>query len=262
VSGTESRSDQLSALVAEAAPRLTGAAPEAILGWALETFPGDRLALATSLQDEGMVLLDMARRLDPGITVFTIDTGRLPQETLDLVDEVRERYGIRVEVVCPDAGEVSELVSEHGPNLFHRSVELRLSCCEVRKVRPLSRRLRHLDAWIAGLRREQSQTRSEVAEVELDAVHGGIVKLNPLARWTHAQVQDYIAANHVPRNALYSRGYLTIGCAPCTRASAPGEDPRAGRWWWEQGDKECGINYEVQVDGTGLAQVISMRSKT
>jgi thioredoxin-dependent adenylylsulfate APS reductase len=261
VSRTDSRTTDLANLVAEAAPRLSGAAPETVLGWALQTFPRERLALSTSFQDEGMVLLDMAVRLDPAIQVFTIDTGRLPAATLDLIEEVRERYSIQVEVLYPDAGEVSALVSEHGPNLFHRSVELRLSCCEVRKVHPLKRRLATLDAWIAGLRRDQSETRSHVAEVELDGAHGGRVKLNPLAGWSAEQVAAYVAEHNVPRSSLYARGYTSIGCEPCTRATEPGEDPRAGRWWWEQGAKECGLNYELSVDGSGAAQVVSMRSR-
>ena len=248
------------AVVAEAAPRLRGAAPQEVLGWALTAFPGDRLALCTSFQDEGMVLLDMAWRLDPAVNVFTIDTGRLPVATLDLIEEVRERYQVRVEVLYPDAAEVSALVSKHGPNLFYRSVDLRLSCCEVRKVRPLNRRLSTLDAWIAGLRRGQSETRRDVAEVELDTAHGGVVKLNPLAGWSTEQVAAYIAEHNVPRSSLYARGYTSIGCEPCTRATEPGEDPRAGRWWWEQGAKECGLNYQLQVDPGGTARIVTTKA--
>jgi thioredoxin-dependent adenylylsulfate APS reductase len=206
-----------------------------------------------------MALLDMAWRIDPRVQVFTIDTGRLPPETLDLVDEVRGRYGIKIEVVYPDATEVSELVTEHGVNLFYQSVELRLSCCEVRKVHPLKRRLASLDGWIAGLRRDQSSTRSSVAEVEVDATHGGIVKLNPLARWTAEQVVEYNRQNRVPRNALYDRGYTSIGCAPCTRPTEPGEDPRAGRWSWESGARECGLHYDLKVGADGQTEVKAAR---
>lgn len=208
-----------------------------------------------------MVLLDMAWRIDPEVQVFTIDSGRLPQETLDLIDEVRERYSIRLEVLYPEADEVSEMVTEHGMNLFYRAKELRLQCCNVRKVRPLQRRLASLDAWISGLRRDQSQTRREVAEIEVDETHDGIIKLNPLSRWSHDQVQAYIDQHRVPRNALYAQGYTSIGCAPCTRATEPGEDPRAGRWWWEQGAKECGLHYELAVNELGETEVVSTRSR-
>jgi thioredoxin-dependent adenylylsulfate APS reductase len=254
--------DQFAALVAEAAPRLNKAAPEAILGWAYQNFPRDRIGLCTSLQATGMVLLDMAHHIDPSFQVFTIDSGRLPAATLDLMEEVRERYQIRLEVLYPDGGEVSELVSEYGMNLFYRAPELRLACCEVRKVRPLQRRLRSLDAWITGLRREDSATRAETDVVEIDETHGGMVKLNPLAHWTDTEVWGYIDRNRVPTNSLYKQGYTSIGCDPCTRPTEPGENPRAGRWWWEQGDKECGIQYEVQVTEEGETIATLKRTKS
>jgi len=206
-----------------------------------------------------MVLLDMAHRLNPSVLVFTIDSGRLPQATLDLVEEVRARYGVTVEVIYPDAGEVGEMVTTHGPNLFYSSPELRLSCCQVRKVRPLKRRLGGLDAWISGLRRQQNAERAAVAPVEVDAVHGGIVKINPLATWSGEQVMAYVEAHRLPRNALYARGYTSIGCDPCTRATEPGEDPRAGRWWWEQGARECGLHYDLQVGPDGSTRVATGR---
>lgn len=244
----------------EAAADLSGAAPQDILAWALRNHSRGRVALCTSFQLEGMALLDMAWRIDPEVAVFTIDTGRLPAETLDLIDEVRERYGIRIEVLYPDATEVSELVSEHGVNLFYNSPELRLSCCEVRKVKPLNRKLATLDAWITGLRRDQNSTRATVAAVETDHAHGGITKINPLASWDAVQVDDYIKANNVPVNALYSQGYTSIGCAPCTRATAPGEDPRAGRWWWEQGTRECGLHYRLEVNEKGEITTVAGRA--
>jgi thioredoxin-dependent adenylylsulfate APS reductase len=243
--------------VAEAAERLKGAPPEAILDWALSTFPRNRIAICSSLQDEGMAVLDMAVRIDWAVNVFTIDTGRLPAATLDLIDEVRDRFDVRIEVLYPDAQEISDLVSEHGVNLMYKSTDLRLGCCEIRKVRPLNRKLAHLDAWITGLRRDQNASRSGVAEVELDHAHGGIVKINPLARWTHEQVIDYVKEHKVPRNSLYHRGYTSIGCDPCTRPTEPGEDPRAGRWWWESGDDECGLHYEMVVDANGNNRVIA-----
>ncbi|MEA2681883.1 MAG: phosphoadenosine phosphosulfate reductase [Chloroflexota bacterium] len=246
-------------LVEDAQRRLIGSTPEDVLRWGFANFAPGRIALCTSLQHEGMVLLDMAHRIDPSVHVFTIDSGRLPQQTLDLIEEVRERYKIAIEVIYPDATEVGDLVTQHGPNLFYNSPELRLSCCDVRKVRPLKRRLTSLDAWISGLRRDQNAERSAVVPVQLDVVHGGIVKLNPLAGWTEEQVLGYVEQNRLPRNALYSRGYTSIGCEPCTRATEPGEDPRAGRWWWEQGARECGIHYELAVDAGGTTRVSSER---
>ena len=220
---------------------------EAILGWALHEFPRDRIALCTSFQLEGMVILDMAWRIDPLVQVFTIDTGRLPAETLALIDQVRDRYRIRIEVLHPDANELSPFTTEHGVNPFYRSRELRLACCDLRKVRPLTRRLSTLDAWITGLSRAQSGFRGATQAITLDQAHGGILKVNPLAAWSLEQVEAYTQTHDLPRNALYARGYTSIGCAPCTRAIAPGEDIRAGRWWWELGDKECGIHVTPEV---------------
>ncbi|GAC1330104.1 MAG: phosphoadenylyl-sulfate reductase [Candidatus Dormibacteria bacterium] len=248
-------------LVDDALQQLVGAGPEDILEWAFARFGPARVALCTSLQHEGMVLLDMAHRANPSVQVFTIDSGRLPQATLDLVEEVRARYGVVVEVLYPDAREVGEMVTTHGPNLFYSSPELRLACCEVRKVRPLKRRLAGLDAWVSGLRRQQNVERASVAPIEVDAVHGGIIKINPLAGWTGEEVMAYVEANGLPRNALYARGYTSIGCDPCTRATEPGEDPRAGRWWWEQGARECGLHYDLQVGPDGTTRVATERQR-
>ena len=218
---------------------------EDVTRWALDTF-GPRVAISTSFQADSMVVLDMAHRIDPGVRVLTVDTGRLPQETYDLIDRVRERYGIAVEVYYPDQDRLRELVSTYGANLFHRSVSLRLLCCEARKVDPLNLALAGLDAWITGLRRSQSSTRSGIGKIEADPAHGDIVKVNPLADWSDEQVWSYIRANDVPYNALYDKGYTSIGCAPCTRPTQPGEDPRAGRWWWEVGiPKECGMHMSL-----------------
>lgn len=257
MSNSEAPSQTNAALVAEAASRLSGAAPEAILGWALNTFPRERIAICSSLQDEGVITIEMATRIDPQVGVFTIDTGRLPAATLDLMDEVRDRYGVRLEVLFPDATEVTDLVSEHGVNLMYRSTELRLSCCDVRKARPLARKLRGLDAWITGLRQDQNESRAGTAVVEVDELHGGMVKVNPLAEWTQEQVAAYVAEHKVPRNSLYRKGYTSIGCDPCTRATEPGEDPRAGRWWWESGDDECGLHYEMVTDADGHNRVVA-----
>jgi len=223
-------------------PNASSWSAEDVIRWGLDTF-GGRVALSTSFQADGMVVLDIASRLDLGLRVITIDTGRLPPETHELIDVVRERYGVQVETHFPDQTELSDLVTTFGANPFYRSVSLRLSCCEIRKTHPLEKALSGLDAWITGLRRGQSATRGSIEKIELDDAHGGIVKLNPLADWGETAVWEYIKANDVPYSRLYDMGYTSIGCAPCTRAIAPGEDARAGRWWWETGvAKECGIH--------------------
>lgn len=210
--------------------------------WALDTF-GREMALVTSFQKEGMILLDMAVRLDPGVRVITIDTGRLPEETYAFIDQVRNHYRIDVEVHFPEAEAVRRLVTEHGVNLFYRDLAARLACCQVRKVEPLQRILKHLRAWMTGLRRTRSGFRSTVQKVEIDHLHGGIYKVNPLADWSDSQVEDYIREKKVPCHPLYARGYTSIGCEPCTRPIQPGEDARAGRWWWEKdARKECGMH--------------------
>jgi thioredoxin-dependent adenylylsulfate APS reductase len=219
--------------------------PQDALRWAIGCY-GRELAIATSFQVEGMVLLDMAWRIEPGIRVITIDSGRLHQETYDLIERVRERYGIAVEVFSPEAKELEAFVGAHGPNPFYRSLELRVRCCEIRKVTPLTRALSGLEAWISGQRRCHATTRRDIRLIERDRLHGGIVKLNPLARWSDKQVWDYVRAHDVLYNALYDRGFTSIGCAPCTRATHPGDDPRAGRWWWErEATKECGIHCRI-----------------
>jgi phosphoadenosine phosphosulfate reductase len=211
-----------------------------ILKWAIDTY-GSSFAISTSFQKEGMVILDLAARIDPGVRIFTLDTCRLPRETHSMIETVRERYGITTEIVLPDAHEVEEMVSIRGRNLFYESVESRHLCCEVRKVRPLERKLSTLRAWATGIRRGQSETRAKTPRVDLSATP---VKLNPLADWTAAQVEEYTLANGVPVHPLYARGYTSIGCAPCTRPVEPGEDERAGRWWWEHDiNKECGIHF-------------------
>lgn len=227
-------------------PAALKAAPaEALVAWALERW-GDRIALGTAFQAEGMVLLDMAWRLDRSVRVFTIDTGRLPSQTHDLIERVRERYDLVVEVYVPDARRVEELVHRGGPNLFYRSHEERLACCHVRKVEPLRRALAGLSAWITGRRRDQGATRGDIRRVAQDPLHPHVVKLSPLADWSEEEVWAYVTAHDVPYHPLYDRGYRSIGCAPCTRASRPGEAPRAGRWWWEGQDhpKECGLHVE------------------
>ena len=212
-----------------------------------------RIALSTAFGVEGVVIVDMLMCIEPRARIFTLDTGRLPAETYTLFEEVRERYGIRVEFENPERDAVADLVNREGPNLMYRSVDLRIACCEIRKVEPLKRKLATLDAWVSGLRREQWRTRKNIAKVELDRDHGGTVKINPLADWTLEEVWGYVHANEVPYHELFDYGYTSIGCAPCTRAVLPGESERGGRWWWEgQTDKECGIHCSVQLLGTKL----------
>lgn len=215
---------------------------EEVLEWALETY-GDRVALASSFGAEDVVLIDMLARIDPAPRVFTLDTGRIPQETYDVMEKIRDKYGLKIEIYYPDTKAVEDMVTRYGPNLFYKSVELRKLCCEIRKVEPLKRALKEVSAWITGLRREQSVTRTEVKKVEIDRSHNSIVKINPLADWSEEQVWSYIRENGVPYNALHDQNYPSIGCAPCTRAIKPGEDVRAGRWWWEDPEhKECGLH--------------------
>ena len=233
------------------AQRLAAAPAEKLIAWAIEQW-GPRMAVCTSFQAEGMVILDMARRIDPKVRVFTVDTGRLPQETYDLMERVRERYQVEIEVFFPDPLQVEAMVRGQGPNLFYKSVEARLWCCHVRKVEPMRRALDGLEAWITGLRRDQSHSRAMINKIAPDAEHGGLMKLNPLCDWTSVQVWDYISAYDVPTHRLYQRGYTSIGCAPCTRPTQPGDDARAGRWWWEQTImKECGI-HGLPIAGRGV----------
>jgi phosphoadenosine phosphosulfate reductase len=216
-----------------------------VLGWAFDTF-GAKIALASSFGAEDVVIIDMMANIDKNKTkVFTLDTGRLNQETYDVMDDIRAKYGISIEVYFPDQKEVEEMVRASGMNLMYQSVENRKLCCEIRKVHPLNRALSTLDGWITGLRRDQVVTRALTKKLELDTAHGGIVKVNPLTDWTSEMVWDYIHKNNVPYNKLHDKGFPSIGCEPCTRAITPGEDPRAGRWWWENAaQKECGLHFD------------------
>jgi len=199
-------------------------------------------ALASSFGAEDMVLIDLISKTALPISVFTLDTGRLPDETHALIDRVRGVYGIGIDVYFPNWATVEPLVREHGINAFYRSTSLRERCCEIRKTEPLSRALAGKRAWITGLRREQSITRRDIAVEEVDAIHG-LSKFNPLADWTRDDVWSYVKMHRVPYNALHDRGYASVGCAPCTRAIEPGEDERAGRWWWESAERrECGLH--------------------
>lgn len=223
---------------------LNGKTPEDILRWAGVFFPPGECALASSFGAEDQVLTDMLAKEKLPIPVFTLDTGRLPQETYDVLDATRERYSIQVEVLFPETSPLEALQTRYGANLFYKSIELRRECCRIRKVLPLEKKLSTLKAWICGLRREQSVTRSAIATVEWDEPFG-LYKINPLVEATDAMIWDYIREHYVPYNALHDKGYPSIGCAPCTRAIKQGEDVRAGRWWWEIPEhKECGLHRE------------------
>ena len=232
--------------IAAVAERFEKATPQEVLEWAIHKF-GSKVALASSFGAEDVVLIDMLAKIDKKARVFSIDTGRLHQETYNVIDATREKYGISIEVHFPQAEQVEEIVKKHGTNLFYKNVELRTVCCHIRKGEPLKRALSGLDAWITGLRRDQASSRGSTKKVEIDHVNGNIVKINPLADWTSEQVWTYIRENDVPYNKLFDQGYTSIGCAPCTRPIKPGEDPRAGRWWWETTTKECGLHYKFKV---------------
>lgn len=228
--------------VAELAQEWEGRSAEELLVFALETFH-PRIALASSFGAEDVVLLDMLVRIRPDARVFTLDTGRLHPETYAVMERCRECYGISLEVYFPQTEAVERLEREKGFFSFRESVEWRKECCAIRKVEPLRRALSTLDAWITGLRREQAVTRTQIQKIEWDLANGGIIKFNPLADWTVDQVWGYIRQYKVPYNALHDRGFPSIGCEPCTRAIKPGEDLRAGRWWWERPEhKECGLH--------------------
>ena len=234
--------------------------PLEVVAWALERF-GDRAAVVTALQVDGMAILDMAYRIDPRVRIVTVDTGRLPAETYAFMEQVRQRYPrARWDVRFPDYEEVEAMVRTSGPNLFRQDVSLRLTCCQIRKVHHLLRALADLDAWFTGLRRDQTASRANVKKVEMDLDHDGIVKVNPLADWTKEEVWEYVRTHQVPYHPLYDKGYASIGCEPCTRAVRPGENDRAGRWWWEvNAPKECGIHYKIETGLGGDAVVKSVR---
>ena len=205
------------------------------------------VALASSLSIEDMLLTDAIVRAGLAIEVFVLDTGRLHGDTLALLQKIRSHYDLDVAVYAPDPVQVADYVRAFGRDAFYQGVELRKRCCEIRKVEPLGRALAGKRAWITGQRREHSVGRAQLPERELDATHG-VEKFNPLAGWTEQEVWHYVRERRVPYNRLYEQGYRSIGCAPCSRPVQPGEDPRAGRWWWEQAEaKECGLH--VAPDG-------------
>nr|WP_315469329.1 phosphoadenylyl-sulfate reductase [uncultured Undibacterium sp.] len=201
---------------------------------------------ASSLAAEDMVLTDLILRHKLNILIFSLETGRLHKETLSMLDRIKETYDYEVELYKPETDAVNSYVQQHGLNAFYDSVEMRKECCRIRKVEPLNRALSGNKAWITGQRRAQSATRAELAVQEDDVAHA-MQKFNPLTDWSEDDVWHYIRSNNVPYNALHDKGYPSIGCEPCTRAVQPGEDVRAGRWWWENPEsKECGLHV---VDG-------------
>jgi phosphoadenosine phosphosulfate reductase len=217
-------------------------APATVLRRAAETFGAGDVAFATSLGAEDQVITDLLHKEGLPVPVFTLDTGRLPEETYEALDATRRRYDLHVDVLFPQTQAVETMLSLNGANLFYESIEKRKECCRIRKVEPLSRKLSTVKAWICGLRREQSVTRQGLDLVEWDESFG-LFKINPLADASEAWVWEYIRSNDVPYNRLHDRGYPSIGCAPCTRAVQPGEDIRSGRWWWESPEhKECGLH--------------------
>lgn len=226
-----------------ALPQLSADADAAtILRAGLEAAAGP-VALACSFSVEDVVIIDLLQTIAPETRIFALDTGRLNEETYEVAEAVRERYGVAIDWYFPERAAVEQLERQKGLFSFRASLENRQECCRIRKVEPLGRALAGLAGWITGLRAEQSVTRGALAPLELDEAHRGIVKINPLAAWSEAQVWDYAKQQRIPVNRLHQQGYPSIGCAPCTRAIQPGEHPRAGRWWWENPEhKECGLH--------------------
>lgn len=222
--------------------RFTDKPASEILSYFLDEFRGT-ITFASSLGLEDQVLTHMITQVDPKVRIFTLDTGRLFPETYDLIERTNSRFGIRMEVFFPAAKKVEKMVKEKGINLFFESVENRKLCCHIRKIEPLHRALEGYDVWITGLRREQSVTRNNMALIEKDDNNHGRVKINPLINWTEKDIWAYINEYNIPYNKLHNQGFPSIGCQPCTRAIEPGEDLRAGRWWWEMPEhKECGLH--------------------
>ncbi len=230
-----------SSTLIELTKRFEGKSPEAVLRWFLSEYK-DRIIFSSSLGVEDQVLTDMIVKIASDTKIITLDTGRLFNETYELVERTCLRYKIKIEVFFPNHDQVEMMVKQKGINLFYQSIENRKECCGVRKIFPLKRALHGFDVWICGLRRDQSVTRSKNQLVEWDEGNG-MIKLNPLIDWTEKQVWDYIRENNVPYNSLHDKGYPSIGCQPCTRAILAGEGVRTGRWWWESNEgKECGLH--------------------
>jgi phosphoadenosine phosphosulfate reductase len=221
---------------------LEGTSPQEILRVGVAAAVGP-VVLASSFSVEDIVLIDMIRELSLPVGIFALDTGRLNEETYEAAEAVREQYAVTIDWFFPERQAIEQLERQKGLFSFRESLENRHECCRIRKVEPLGRALTGKAGWITGLRREQSVTRTEIAAIEIDGAHGGILKINPLVFWTEKEVWDYVERRRLPVNRLHRQGYPSIGCAPCTRAVQPGEHPRAGRWWWENPEhKECGLH--------------------
>ena len=215
---------------------------EQLIRWCMDQY-GLKAGLACSFGMEDMILIDIIAKLKGPISIFTLDTGRLHEETYEVMEKVRSHYGLEIKTYFPNSEKVEKLVREKGFFSFKENIENRKECCAIRKIEPLKRALSELDAWVTGLRRDQAVTRTETPKVLEDIDHPPLVKINPLADWTQAQVEAYIDQHKVPINALHKKNFPSIGCAPCTRPIEPGEDIRAGRWWWENPEhKECGLH--------------------
>lgn len=222
--------------------QFTGLGPAEVLSYFLKEYTGN-IAFASSLGLEDQVLTQMIASIDPATKIFTLDTGRLFPESYELIERTNNRYKINIEVYFPDAEKVEKMVKEKGINLFYDSIENRKLCCHIRKILPLHRALEGFDCWITGLRRDQSITRNDNSMIEIDDNNHGRIKINPLINWSEKDIKDYIKAHNIPFNKLHDQGFPSIGCQPCTRAVKPGEDLRAGRWWWEMPEhKECGLH--------------------
>ena len=200
-----------------------------------------KVVFSTSFGQEDQVITALIATGDLPIVIFTLDTGRLFQETYDVFHKTLKKYKKKIKVYFPEASAVENLLQTKGPNSFYESVENRKECCYIRKVAPLTKALKGNAIWITGLRAEQSENRNSLDLIEYDA-HFDIIKFNPLLKWTLKEVEDFLEKNNVPQNVLHKQGFVSIGCAPCTRAIAPTEDIRAGRWWWESSHKECGLH--------------------
>ena len=213
---------------------------EETLTFLADEFKG-KVVFSTSFGQEDQVITALIGKNNLPITIFTLDTGRLFQETYDVFHKTLKKYQIDIKTYFPETSAVEELLNQKGPNSFYESVENRKECCFIRKVAPLTKALKGNEIWITGLRAEQSENRNDLDLFEYDEKFD-IIKFNPLLKWTLEEVQKYIDDNNVPQNALHKQGFVSIGCAPCTRAIVPGEDIRAGRWWWESSHKECGLH--------------------
>jgi len=213
-----------------------------VLNWAYSTFKHDDIKLSTSFGAEGMVLIDLLCQLFKNPRIFTIDTGRNFQETYDVWNKVLEKYKINIETYYPDQNDLSKLVTEKGPNLFYKNIEDRKECCNVRKVKPLKKALAGVDLWITGLRKEQNTNRENMEILSFNETHQ-VYKICPILNWSEINVWEYIRNNGVVYNKLHDKGFPTVGCMPCSRPVRPIEDKRAGRWWWEEGNKECGLHF-------------------